>query len=140
MTALGRAESIRTAPTREVIHTDDAPKAVGPYSQAIRVGDFVYTAGQVGINPASGKIEGTEVKAQTHQVIKNLTAILTAAGTSLNQVVKTTVFLASMEDFAAMNSVYAEYFSEAPPARSTVEVSKLPLGALVEIEVVALLP
>ncbi|HBY96020.1 MAG: RidA family protein [Ardenticatenaceae bacterium] len=140
MVTVGRAESLGTTPSREVIQTESAPKAVGPYSQAIRAGDFIFTAGQVGINPATGTLEG-DVTVQTRQVLENLKAILEAAESGLGLVVKTTVFLANMDDFATMNGVYAEYFGEAgPPARSTVQVAKLPLGALVEIEAVALVP
>jgi 2-iminobutanoate/2-iminopropanoate deaminase len=120
------------------IHTADAPAAVGPYSQAIRVGDFVYTAGQVALDPASGELVGSDVAVQTEQVISNLRAVLAAAGSSLERVVKTTVFLQSMGDFAAMNAVYARHFPEPFPARSTVEVGALPKGGLVEIECIAL--
>lgn len=122
------------------IHTSAAPAAVGPYSQAIRAGDFVFTAGQVALDPASGDIVGHDVAAQTEQVITNLKAVLTAAGTDLAQVIKTTVFLQSMNDFAAMNAVYARHFPEPFPARSTVEVGALPRGGLVEIEVIAMVP
>lgn len=122
------------------IHSDNAPAAVGPYSQAIRAGDFVFTAGQVALDPASGEIVGHDVAAQTEQVIANLQAVLAAAGTALAHVVKTTVFLQNMGDFAAMNAVYARHFPEPFPARSTVEVGALPKGGLVEIECIALLP
>ncbi len=121
------------------IHTNNAPAAVGPYSQAIRVGDFIFTAGQVALDPASGELVGSDVAAQTEQVMRNLTAVLTAAGTGLEHVIKTTVFLLSMGDFAAMNAVYARHFPEPFPARSTVEVGALPKGGLVEIECVALI-
>lgn len=120
------------------IHTNDAPAAVGPYSQAIAIGDFVFTAGQVALDPASGELVGTDVAAQTEQVISNLRAVLAAAGSDLAHVIKTTVFLKSMGDFAAMNAVYARHFPEPFPARSTVEVGALPKGGLVEIECVAL--
>jgi len=123
---------------RRVIATDRAPAAVGPYSQAIRVDHTVFTAGQIGLDPETGQLVGGGITAQTRQALQNLAAILEAAGTSLRNVVKTTVFLANMDDFAEMNQVYAEFFPEAPPARSTVEVSRLPLGALVEIEAIAL--
>lgn len=119
------------------VHSDNAPAAVGPYSQAIRVGDFIFTAGQVALHPTSGDLVGSDVAAQTEQVISNLRAVLGAAGAGLEQVVKTTVFLRSMADFAAMNSVYARHFPEPFPARSTVEVGALPKGGLVEIECVA---
>ncbi|HOC41825.1 MAG TPA: RidA family protein [Thermoanaerobaculales bacterium] len=123
---------------RTVVSTTNAPAAVGPYSQAIRIGDLVYTAGQIGIVPASGTIEGRTIEEQTHQVLRNLRAVLEAAGTSLEKVVKTTVFLADMNDFKAMNAVYATYFPSEPPARSAFGVAALPLGAMVEIEAVAL--
>ena len=121
------------------IHTNEAPAAVGPYSQAIAIGDLVFTAGQVALDPAGGELVGTDVAAQTEQVISNLRAVLAAAGSDLAHVVKTTVFLKSMGDFAAMNAVYARHFPEPFPARSTVEVGALPKGGLVEIECVALL-
>ena len=123
----------------QIITTDRGPKAVGPYSQAIRAGMFVYTAGQVGIDPATGKLVEGDVHAQTRQVLNNLDAILQAAGASLDRVCKTTVFLADMNDFQAMNGVYATFFTASLPARSTVQVARLPLGALVEIEAVAFL-
>ena len=121
------------------IHTNEAPAAVGPYSQAIAIGDLVFTAGQVALDPTGGELVGTDVAAQTEQVISNLRAVLAAAGSDLAHVVKTTVFLKSMGDFAAMNAVYARHFPEPFPARSTVEVGALPKGGLVEIECVALL-
>lgn len=119
------------------VHTNDAPAAVGPYSQAIRIGDFVFTAGQVALDPANGEMVGNDVAAQTEQVMSNLGAVLAAAGSDLSRVIKTTVFLQSMGDFAAMNAVYARYFPEPFPARSTVEVGALPKGGLVEIECIA---
>ena len=121
----------------EVIYTESAPKAVGPYSQAITYNGMVYTAGQVAIDPPTYKLIEGDVAAQTHRVFANLKAVLAAAGTDLDKVVKTTVFLTTMDNFAAMNAVYAEYFSGVFPARSTVAVSQLPLGASVEIECVA---
>jgi len=121
---------------REIISTDKAPAAVGPYSQAVRVGDLVFTAGQVALDPATGKLVEGGIEEQTRQVLQNLAAVLEAAGSSLDRVVKTTVFLKDMGDFAAMNAVYAEFFPTDPPARSTVEVSDLALGALVEIEAI----
>ncbi|MCD6552513.1 MAG: RidA family protein [Anaerolineae bacterium] len=124
--------------SREVISTSKAPAAVGPYSQAIRVGNLVFTAGQIAIDPAQGRLIEGDVAAQTRQVLTNLSAVLEAAGSALSQVVKTTVFLQDIGDFAAMNAVYAEFFPEKPPARSAVQVAALPLGALVEIEAVAL--
>lgn len=120
------------------IHTDDAPAAVGPYSQAIAIGDFVFTAGQVALDPTGGELVGADVATQTEQVIRNLRAVLAAAGSGLEHVIKTTVFLRSMSDFAAMNAIYAQHFPEPFPARSTVEVGALPKGGLVEIECVAL--
>ncbi len=123
---------------REIISTEKAPKAVGPYSQAVRAGDLIFASGQVAIDPSTGKLIEGGVAEQTRQALKNLSAVLEAAGSSLAQVVKTTVFLTDMDDFAAMNSVYSEFFPTDPPARSTVEVARLALGALVEIEAVAL--
>ena len=126
---------------RTQINTTQAPAAIGPYSQAIRVGQFIHTSGQVALDPASGEIVGEDVSAQTHQVLQNLQAVLSSAGASLSSVVKTTVFLARMSDFQAMNAVYATYFQGVGgplPARSTVAVAELPRKALVEIECVAL--
>jgi len=126
---------------RDVIATSQAPQAIGPYSQAIRAqGHLVFTAGQIALDPASGKFAATDVAGQTRQVLMNLRAVLEAAGSSLGQTVKTTVFLANMDDFAAMNAVYQEFFPTSPPARSAVQVSRLPKDALVEIEAVALVP
>ncbi|MBK8430065.1 MAG: RidA family protein [Chloroflexi bacterium] len=129
---------------KEVIATEQAPKAVGPYSQAIRVGDLIYTSGQIGLDPATGKlVAGADaaetIQLQTTQVLRNLTAVLEAADSSLHHVVKTTVFLESMSDYAAVNVIYAQFFGETPPARSAVAVAGLPLGAKVEIEAVAIL-
>ncbi len=121
----------------QVVQTDKAPAAVGPYSQAIRLGNMIFSAGQVALDPASGLLVGDDVKAQTEQVFKNLKAVLTAAGSDLSKVVKTTVFLTTMDHFAAMNEVYGSQFPNNPPARSTVAVAGLPKAALVEIEVVA---
>ena len=122
---------------REIFSTDKAPAAVGPYSQAVRVGDFVFAAGQLAIDPAVGKLIEGDVATQTRQVLTNLSAVLEAAGSSLDRVVKTTVFLKDMGQFKAMNAVYGEFLHSDPPARSTVEVAALPLGALVEIEAIA---
>ena len=119
------------------IHTDNAPAAIGPYSQAIEVDGFIYASGQLPVDPATGSFPEGGIKEQTHQSLTNVQNILKAAGTDLGHVVKTTVFLASMDDFAAMNEVYAEFFSQPYPARSAVAVKQLPKGALVEIEVVA---
>jgi len=124
---------------RDVIATDAGPKAIGPYSQAIRSNGFVFVSGQVAIDPANQQVIQGDVAAQTERVMKNLSAILEAAGSGLEQVVKSTVFLKNMGDFAAMNEVYGRYFSSAPPARSTVEVARLPKDVLVEIDVVAAL-
>jgi 2-iminobutanoate/2-iminopropanoate deaminase len=124
---------------KEIISTNNAPAAVGPYSQAVRVGNLVYTAGQVAIDPASGKLVGEDALAQAEQVLRNLKAVLEAAGSSLENVVKTTVFLDSMDDYKAVNEVYGRFFTQNPPARSAVEVARLPLGALVEIEAVAVI-
>ena len=121
------------------ISTNQAPAAIGPYSQAIRSGQFIFTAGQVALDPASGEIVGADVQAQTHRVLQNLQAVLTSAGSSLANVVKTTVFLSSMSDFQAMNAVYATYFGQPAPARSTVAVADSPRKALVEIECIAVI-
>lgn len=123
---------------KRVIHTEKAPKAIGPYSQAIHIGELVYTAGQVALSPSTMELVSGGVEEQTRQVLANLTNVLEAAGTSMSKVVKTTVFLKTMDDFAKMNAVYAEVFSENPPARTTVAVAGLPKNALVEIECVAL--
>lgn len=123
--------------SREIIATERAPAAVGPYSQAVRVGNLVFTAGQIGIDPVLGQLR-TGIAAQTRQVLTNLQAVLETAGSSLNQVVKSTIFLQDMADFATVNQIYGSSFTAAPPARSTVQVAALPLGALVEIEAIAL--
>lgn len=123
---------------RETVRTDKAPKAIGPYEQAIKVGDFIYTAGQIPLDPETGNLVEGGIAAQTRQVLENLKAVLEAGGSSLDRVVKATVFLKSMGDFASMNEVYAEYLDQAKPARSTVAVAELPRGALVEIDFVAL--
>ena len=120
-----------------VVHTDKAPAAVGPYSQAIRHGNMIFSAGQVALDPEKGVLVGDDVKTQTEQVFRNLQAVLSAAGSDLSKVVKTTVFLTTMDDFNAMNEVYGRQFPNNPPARSTVAVCALPKAALVEIEVVA---
>jgi len=119
------------------VNTPQAPAAIGPYNQAIRYGNFVYTSGQVALDPSSGQLVGDDVQTQTRRVFQNLQAVLESAGSSLNNIVKTTVFLTSMSDFQAMNTVYAEYFQETKPARSTIAVVELPRKALVEIECVA---
>ena len=123
---------------KEVVSTADAPKAIGPYEQAIKVGEFVYISGQIPLDPKTGSLVEGDIKIQTRRVMENLKAILQAAGSSLERVVKATVFLKSIGDFAAMNEVYAEYLGAAKPARSTVAVADLPRGALVEIDLIAL--
>ncbi len=123
--------------TKEIITAKDAPKAIGPYSAGVRTGNLVFTAGQLGIDPLTGEFVSDEVVEQTRQALKNLKAILEAGGTVLENVVKTTVFLRDMNDFAAMNAVYAEFFTENFPARSAVQVARLPKDAAVEIEAVA---
>ena len=122
---------------REVIATNDGPKAIGPYSQAIKANGFVFVSGQIPLDPATQQLIEGDVAAQTERVLQNLAGILKAAGSSLQQVVRAGVFLKNMSDFAAMNEVYGRYFTEAPPARSTVEVTRLPKDVLVEIDVIA---
>ena len=122
---------------RTVIATADAPKAIGPYSQAIALGDLIFCSGQVALDPASGELTGDDVRAQTRRALENLSGVLRAAGSSLADVVKTTVFLVDMGDYAAMNEVYGEFFSSEPPARSAIAVAALPRGARVEIEAIA---
>jgi 2-iminobutanoate/2-iminopropanoate deaminase len=119
------------------VATDKAPKAIGPYEQAIKVGEFIYTAGQIPIDPKTGNFVAGAIAEQTRQVLENLKAVVEAGGSSLDRVVKATVFLKNIADFAAMNEVYAEYLGQAKPARSTVAVADLPRGALVEIDLVA---
>jgi 2-iminobutanoate/2-iminopropanoate deaminase len=123
---------------REVIATNDGPKAIGPYSQAIKANGFVFVSGQIPFDPATQQLIEGDIGAQTERVLQNLSAILKAAGSSLDLVVKAGVFLKNMSDFAAMNEVYGRYFTQAPPARSTVEVARLPKDVLVEIDVIAL--
>jgi len=124
---------------RDIVATTRAPQAIGPYSQAVRFsGTLVYTAGQIPLDPATGQVVGTNVAEQTEQVMRNLTAVLTAAGASPATAVKVTVFLKNMADFAEMNEVYSRYFPQAPPARSAVEAARLPQDVLVEIECLAL--
>ncbi len=127
---------------KHIIQTDQAPKAIGPYSQAIKIksGEMIFTAGQLGIDPASGNLVDGGITAQTRQALQNLQAILRAAGSDLDQVVKTTVFLQDFNDFAVMNGIYAEFFPQNPPARSTVQVARLPKDGLIEIEAIALVP
>jgi len=128
-----------TTEGKKIVSTEKAPKAIGPYSQAIRTDNLVFTAGQLGLDPATMELVPDGVEAQTRQVLTNLKHVLEAADSGLNYVVKTTVFLQDMADFARMNAVYAEFFPENAPARSTVQVAALPKGGLVEIECVALL-
>ena len=122
---------------KQVIHTDSAPAAIGPYSQAIQIGELLFVSGQVPIDPSTGAVVEGDIKAQAQQSLNNLKAILNAAGTNMGAVVKTTVFLADMNDFAAMNEVYAQFFQEPFPARSAVQVARLPKDAKVEIEAIA---
>ena len=122
---------------KNVVTTDRGPKPIGPYSQAIKANGFIYLSGQVALDPKTGEITGAEIRQQTERVLENIKGILEAAGGNLHHVIKTTVFLKDMNDFSSMNEVYARYFTSAPPARSTVQVSRLPKDALVEIEVIA---
>jgi 2-iminobutanoate/2-iminopropanoate deaminase len=124
---------------KDVVHTDRGPKPIGPYSQAIKANGFLYLAGQVALDPKTGEMVGSDIRQQTERVMENMKGILEAAGSNLHHVVKTTVYLKDLNDFAAMNEVYARYFTLAPPARSTVEVSRLPKDALLEIDVIAVL-
>ncbi|HWR66159.1 MAG TPA: RidA family protein [Bellilinea sp.] len=125
---------------KEIIRTDQAPKAIGPYSVGVKASHFVFTAGQIGLIPETGTIVTGGVEAETRQALTNVRAILEEAGSSLDQVVKTTVFMIDMKEFSQMNAVYGEFFTANPPARSTVQVSGLPKGALIEIEAIALVP
>ncbi len=122
---------------KNVVATNRGPKPIGPYSQAIKANGFIYLSGQVALDPKSGEIVGSDIRQQTERVFENIIGILESAGANLHHVVKTTVFLKDMNDFSAMNEVYARYFTAAPPARSTVQVSRLPKDTLVEIEVIA---
>lgn len=122
---------------REIIATDQAPRAIGPYSQAVRAGNLVFASGQIPIDPATGEFVAGGIAEQTEQVLRNLTAVFAAAGVSLNQAIKTTVFLADIDDFTKMNEVYGRFFRENPPARATVQVARLPRDARVEIEAIA---
>lgn len=123
---------------RQIVQTGEAPQAIGPYSQAVVAGGFVFASGQIPLDPRTGEFVAGGIAEQTEQVLRNLTKVLEAAGAGLDRVVKTTVYLADMNDFAAMNEVYGRYFPENPPARSTVEAARLPRDARVEIDVVAL--
>jgi 2-iminobutanoate/2-iminopropanoate deaminase len=124
---------------RDVVLTDRGPKPIGPYSQAIRTNGFLFVSGQVALDPKTGEMTGAGIRPQTERVFENIKGILEAAGSNLHHVVKTTVFLKDMNDFSTMNEVYAKHFTSAPPARSTVQVARLPKDALVEIEVIAAL-
>jgi 2-iminobutanoate/2-iminopropanoate deaminase len=124
--------------SKQILTSEQAPKAIGPYSAGIRTGNLVFTAGQLGINPSTGEFVSDEISAQTRQALKNLQAVLEAGGASLENVVKATVFLRDMDDFGAMNEVYAEFFTQNPPARSAVQVARLPKDAAVEIEAIAI--
>jgi 2-iminobutanoate/2-iminopropanoate deaminase len=125
---------------KQIVHTDKAPAAIGPYSQAVHAGKLIFTAGQIPIDPETGGIAGNDIQTQTRQVLENLGAVLSAAGSDLKHVLKTTVFLKNMSDFSGMNAVYAAYFPENPPARSAVEVARLPRDVLIEVECVAIVP
>mgnify|MGYP001062571902 CR=1 FL=1 len=124
---------------KKIVSAENAPQAIGPYSAAVKAGGFVFTAGQLGIEPESGEFVSGGIEAQTRKALENLSAVLTAAGTSLEKVVKTTVFLQDMNDFGAMNGIYGQFFTEDFPARSAVQAARLPKDGLVEIEAVALL-
>jgi 2-iminobutanoate/2-iminopropanoate deaminase len=126
------------ASVKDIIATTNAPQAIGPYSQATKANGLIFTAGQIALNPATGQVVDGGIAAQTERVLENLKGVLEAAGSSLHKVVKTTVFLKDMGDFSAMNEVYARYFTAAPPARSTVEVARLPKDVRVEIDVIAI--
>ena len=126
--------------SRHAVHTSDAPKAVGPYSQAIKASGFVFLSGQIPLDPATGQLVPGSIEDQTRRVMLNLSAVLAAAGTSFARVVKSTIYLTDLRDFAAVNAVYASHFSSDPPARATVQVAALPLGASVEIDMIAEAP
>ena len=130
--------SVSFAQEKKVVATKDAPQPIGPYSQAIKAGGFVFASGQIALDPATGKLIEGDIKAQTERVLKNLTAVLAAAGSSMDRVVRTTVFLKNISDFPAMNEVYGQFFKNEPPSRSTVQVAALPKDSLLEIDVVAL--
>ena len=123
---------------KKIIATSNAPKAIGPYSQGVLAGDFLFVSGQIPIDPATGDVIKGDIRTQTHRVLENLRGVLEAAGTSLKGVVKTTIFLANMEDYGAVNEVYAEFFKDSKPARATVEASRLPKDVGVEIEAIAI--
>lgn len=122
---------------KKVIHTDNAPKAVGPYSQAVQMGDFLFCSGQISIDPKTNEVFSGDIKTQTEMVMKNIESVLAAANMNFSNIIKTTIFITNMADFATVNEVYSKFFKEAPPARSTVAVAGLPKGVNVEIEVIA---
>ena len=130
-------ETLPELPVKEIIATDSAPRAIGPYSQAVRVGNLIFASGQIPIDPATGEFVAGGIAEQTEQVLRNLTAVFAAAGVGLDQIVKTTVFLADMNDFTAMNEVYGRFFGDNRPARSTVQAARLPRDARVEIDAIA---
>ena len=136
--ALALMTSVSFAQEKKVVASKDAPQPIGPYSQAIKAGGFVFASGQIPLDPATGKLIEGDIKAQTERVLKNLTAVLAAAGSNMDRVVRTTVFLKNISDFPAMNEVYGQFFKNEPPSRSTVGVAALPRDALLEIDVVAL--
>ena len=123
---------------KEIVNTTDAPAAIGPYSQAVKAAGLVFISGQIPLDPTSGEIAGDNIEAQTERVMKNLEAVLKAAGSDLDKVIKTTIYLTDLNDFAAVNGIYGSYFNDSPPARATVEVSGLPKGVKVEIDAIAL--
>ena len=133
------AETLSDATVKEIVATDRAPRAIGPYSQAVRAGQMLFASGQIPIDPATGEFVAGGIAEQTEQVLRNLTEVFEASGATHSQVVKTTVFLADMDDFTAMNEVYGRFFSENPPARATVEAARLPRDARVEVEAIAVL-
>jgi 2-iminobutanoate/2-iminopropanoate deaminase len=133
------AVSLSDATVKEIVATEKAPRAIGPYSQAVRAGQMLFASGQIPIDPATGEFVAGGIAEQTEQVLRNLSAVFEASGASLNQVVKTTVFLADMDDFTAMNEVYGRFFAENPPARATVQAARLPRDAKVEVEAIAVL-
>ena len=124
--------------TREIIKSNNAPEAIGPYSQAVKSGNLLFVSGQVPVNPATGKI-ADDIKAQTRQALDNLKAVLAAGGATMANVMKTTIFMKNLDDFTVMNDIYKEYFSKDPPARSTIEVSRIPRGSSIEIEAIAII-
>ena len=128
-----------SSPTaKKVINTDQAPEAIGPYSQAIQAGNMIYTSGQIALDPATGEMVSPDIKAQTKQAMENLKSVIEAGGSDMNQVVKVTLYIKDMNDFGTINEIYCNYFKDACPARSCVEVSALPKGALIEIEAIAM--